>query len=123
MGLKHPGEETALAGPNSSCPAPTGSYRENGAKLFTEFYGGEMKDDGRKLEQERFQLFPHEEKAVTRTAQEHCAVSIHGSFQDLCKYSPEQPGLSSLRALPGAEVGPETSEGPSQPELVRDSDA
>lgn len=85
---------------------------------FLQFLGGEMEDDEHKLEQERFQPFPHEEKAVTQAAQEHCAVSIHGSFQDLCKYSPEQPGLSSLHALPGAEVGPETSQGPSQPEVV-----
>ena len=96
MGQVQPGETMPAGDPTAASTVHGDVLKKTRVRLFTAVLGERMSDDRHELEQELSIKKPFYLQVQSSSgAQRSSAVSILGSFQDLTRYSPEQPGLIS----------------------------
>lgn len=79
--------ETSLGGPHSSPQHLWSGQPKDSARSFTAVHGGNMRDKGQKLNPEvpagyKETILHEDSQALDQAAQQGCAVSVLGDFQD-----------------------------------------
>lgn len=110
QGLVQLRAETSLGGPHSSSQHLRRGQPKDSARIFTAICGRNMGDKGQKLKQEvpagyKETIHHEDSQALDQAAQQGCAVSVLGGFQDPTGQSLEQPGLTPEEAFPAWSMG------------------